>query len=49
MNPFSLGNFTEGQLEASKAISLLTLQPKTTWEHIFYKLNLLFFTIKMSA
>ena len=49
MNPFSHGNFTEGLFEAGKAISLLTLQPKTTWQHIFYKLNLLFLTIKMSA
>ena len=49
MNPLSPGNFTEGLFEASKAISLLILQPKTTWQHIFYKLNLLFFTIKMSA
>ena len=28
MNPFSHGNFTEGLFEASKAICLLTLQPK---------------------
>ena len=49
MNPLSPGNFTEGLFEASKAISLLTLRPKTICQHIFYKVNLLFFTIKMSA
>ena len=42
MNPFSPGNFMEGLFEASKAISLLTLQPKPT-QHIFDKLNVLFF------
>ena len=48
MNPFSHGNFTEGLFEASKVICLLTLRPKPT-QHIFDKLNLLFFIIKMSA
>ena len=48
MNPLSRGNFREALFQASKAISLRTLRPKTT-QHIFYKLNLLFFIIKMSA
>lgn len=48
MNPFSHENFTEELFEASKAISLLNLGSNTT-QHIFYKLNLLFFIIKMSA
>ena len=48
MNPFSHGNFIEGLFEASKAICLLTLQPNPT-QHIFDKLNLLFFIMKMSA
>ena len=45
MNPYSHGNFREALFQASKAISLRTLRPKTTQ----HKLNLLFFIIKMSA
>ena len=45
MNQFSCGNFREALFQASKAITLLTLRPKTTQHNLI----LLFFIIKMSA